>query len=190
MAVVLITDIVTVFTKNWWAHHGGSLMPDEEQGKSDKTLPKSPRDHILTSLTRNSWIDEVIRRAEAEGQFRDLPGAGKPLPQTNPYEALDEWAMAHHILKQSGFLPHWLQLRKEVAEEKPAVVAALEEYRRQRVVLDSSDPAPAKTLRRLADRYLTLAKTINQKIDEHNYLRPGAMSELVRLPEDEVERSE
>ena len=117
-----------------------------------------PRRQLLTSQTRGNWLDEAIHRAEAEGQFHNLPGAGKPLAQTNPYEALDESAMAHHILKQSGFLPDWLQLRKEVAEEKPMVVAALEEYRRQRELLDDSDPAKTSTLRRLADRYMTLPR--------------------------------
>ncbi|MGA7671114.1 MAG: MFS transporter [Nitrolancea sp.] len=140
----------------------------------------------LTSQTRGGWLDEVIQRAEAEGQFRNLPGAGKPLPQTNPYESLDEWAMAHHILKQSGFLPPWLQLRKEVAAEKPAVVEALEEFRRQRREHGSDDVTHAESLQRLADRYLALAREINKKIDEHNVLRPGSMPELIRFQEEAV----
>ena len=133
----------------------------------------------MTGQTRGGWLEEVIQRAEAEGQFRNLPGEGKPLPQANPHESLDEWAMAHHILKQSGFLPPWLQLRKEVAAEKPTVVEALEAYRRQR-----SRDTDSVALQRLADRYVALAREINKKIDEHNALRPSAMPELIRFQED------
>ena len=140
----------------------------------------------MTGHTRGGWLEEVIQRAEAEGQFRNLPGEGKPLPQSNPYESLDEWAMAHHILKNSGFLPPWLQLRKEVAAEKSAVVDALDEFRRQRGLLDAADPGQARTLQRLAERYVTLAREINKKIDEHNALRPSAMPELIRFQEDAV----
>jgi hypothetical protein len=162
---------------------------DRDANKPERTVPYERfRDHWMTGQTRGGWLDEVIQRAEADGQFRNLPGEGKPLPQTNPYEALDEWAMAHHILKQSGFLPDWLQLRKEIAAEKPAVVAALEEYRRQRTLLDTNDPAKAAMLRKLAERYVTLAREINTKIEEHNFRRPSAMSELISFREDAVER--
>ncbi len=159
--------------------HQGALMTD----KDDRDPTARP---WLTGQTRGGWLEEVIKRAEAEGQFRNLPGEGKPLPQSNPYESLDEWAMAHHILKQSGFLPPWLQLRKEVVAEKPAVVEALDEFKRQRQLLDASDPNQATALQKLADRYVTLAREINKKIDDHNALRPSAMPELIRFQEDAV----
>ena len=159
--------------------HQGALMTDRD----DRDPTARP---WLTGQTRGGWLEEVIKRAEAEGQFRNLPGEGKPLPQSNPYESLDEWAMAHHILKQSGFLPPWLQLRKEVAAEKTAVVEALDEFKRQRSLFDTADPCQARTLQRLAEHYVTLAREINKKIDEHNALRPSAMPELIRFQEDAV----
>ncbi len=27
-----------------------------------------------------TWIDEIIKKAEEEGEFEDLPGTGKPIP--------------------------------------------------------------------------------------------------------------
>ncbi len=163
-------------------------MADDKQHDKDKRTPNVPRDHILTGQTRGHWLDEIIHQAEAGGQFRNLPGEGKPLPKGDPYESLDEWALAHHILKQSGFLPPWIELRKEIDAARPAVVAALEEYRRQHVALDQHSPARSETLGRLANRYVTLAREINEKIDEYNALRPGAIPELVRFREDPSER--
>ncbi len=163
---------------------GGELMSDQRNRNPSRGSSEEPPEHPMNRQTRQGWLDEIIQRAEADGQFRNLPGEGKPLPGSHPYESLDEWAMAHHILKQSGFLPPWLQLRKEVAAEKGAVVAALEDYRRQRVQRHAADPA----LERLAERYVTLAREINKKIDEHNVLRPSAMPELIRFQEDAVKR--
>ena len=140
----------------------------------------------MIGQTRGGWLEEVIQRAEADGQFRNLPGAGKPLPRTNPYESLDEWAMAHHILKNSGILPPWLQLRKEVFAEKPAVVEALEEFRRQRRAHAGDVAEQSTTLQKLSDRYVMLAREINKKIDEHNALRPNAIPELIRFQEEAV----
>ena len=163
-------------------------MSDEHDRNVTGKSPKVPRDHILTRQTRGGWLDEIIHRAETDGQFRNLPGEGKPLPKADPYESLDEWALAHHILKQSGFLPPWIELRKEIDAARPAVVAALEEFRRQRVALDLHDPARSDALRRVAGCYVTLAREINEKIDEYNVLRPSAIPELVRFREDAIER--
>ena len=123
----------------------GEVMAEDDESSPGKRKPYVPRGRsgppwLGRGQPHESWLDAVIRQAEAEGHFDNLPGQGKPLPPANPYEALDEWALANHILKQSGFLPDWLQLRKEVEEERPAVVAALDAYRRQREVLDPATP--------------------------------------------------
>lgn len=33
-----------------------------------------------TGVSFESWIDKQVREAEMRGEFKDLPGAGKPLP--------------------------------------------------------------------------------------------------------------
>ena len=171
----------------------GEVMAEDDESSPGKRKPYVPRGRsgppwLGRGQPHESWLDAVIRQAEAEGHFDNLPGQGKPLPPANPYEALDEWALANHILKQSGFLPDWLQLRKEVEEERPAVVAALDAYRRQREVLDPRDPVDAAALRRLEERYVALATAINRKIDEHNLRRPGAVAELARFQQDAIAR--
>jgi hypothetical protein len=36
-----------------------------------------------------SWIDRQIRRAEERGEFDDLPGAGRPIPDLDkPFDEL------------------------------------------------------------------------------------------------------
>ena len=143
-----------------------------------------PRERWLSGQSFENWLDEVVQQAEAAGQFANLPGHGKPLPEADPYESLDEWALAHRMLHRAGFLPDWLEARKEIAAERPAVVAALEDYRRERARLVPGDPTQAATVDRLAERYAALATAINRKIDEHNLRRPGGIPDLVRFRED------
>ncbi|MBV7410572.1 DUF1992 domain-containing protein [Maritimibacter sp. DP1N21-5] len=75
-----------------------------------------------------SWhrlTEHQIRKAELEGQFRDLPGAGKPLP-AHPEEALVDTgtAVGHRIMAEAGALPEEIKLKKAVDAAKAAWQAA------------------------------------------------------------------
>ena len=57
-----------------------------------------------------------IQAAIERGELRDLPGEGKPLQLDDDSAIPEELRAAYRILKNSGFLPPELQLRKEVRE--------------------------------------------------------------------------
>lgn len=57
-------------------------------------------------------IQEAIER----GELRDLPGEGKPLQLENDSTIPEELRVAYRLLKNAGFLPPELQLRKELRE--------------------------------------------------------------------------
>ena len=65
-----------------------------------------------------SWIDRLVREAEERGEFDDLPGAGKPIPDLDqPYD--EDWWLKQKV-RREGFstdalLPTSLRLRKEIA---------------------------------------------------------------------------
>lgn len=65
----------------------------------------------------NRIVDQLIRDAQAEGKFDNLPGHGRPLKLDEADENADAWA-ANHLLKNSGHRPAWL-------EEDLALQAAL-----------------------------------------------------------------
>ena len=50
------------------------------------------------------------------GELRDLPGEGKPLSLDDDSAVSEELRVAYRVLKNAGFLPPELQLRKEVCE--------------------------------------------------------------------------
>ncbi|MFC6881674.1 DUF1992 domain-containing protein [Actinomadura yumaensis] len=98
-------------------------------------------------LSFESWIDGQIREAEQRGEFADLPGAGKPLPDAN--KPLDENWWIKQKLASEGLvaLPHpTLALRKEI-EDALAEAAGAASERRVRQLLEPVNEKIAAYLR-------------------------------------------
>lgn len=58
--------------------------------------------------------EEKIKEAMERGEFDDLPFKGEPIHlEANPYVP-DDLRLAYRLLKQHGFLPPELELRKEI----------------------------------------------------------------------------
>jgi DnaJ family protein C protein 28 len=54
-------------------------------------------------------IEQLIRDAQAQGKFDNLPGRGKPLDlNDDPNESGEMWA-ANRLVKKHGFRPDWLE---------------------------------------------------------------------------------
>lgn len=58
--------------------------------------------------------EEAIRKAQEEGQFDDLPGKGRPLPEEDLSMVPPELRMAYRILKNAGCLPPELESEREI----------------------------------------------------------------------------
>jgi hypothetical protein len=85
-----------------------------------------------------SWIDKQIREAEERGEFDNLPGAGKPIPDIDkPY---DEMRWVANWVRREGvstdvLLPTPLQLRKEI-HDLPGAVRSLRTEQAVRAKID------------------------------------------------------
>ncbi|WP_421903983.1 DnaJ family domain-containing protein [Maridesulfovibrio sp.] len=55
-----------------------------------------------------------IKEAERKGEFEDLPGKGKPLELEDDSMVPPELRMAYKALKNGGYLPPEMQLRKDI----------------------------------------------------------------------------
>jgi len=58
-------------------------------------------------------VEERIKAAQKQGRFDNLEGKGKPLVFGESHVP-DECRMAHKILKNSGFLPPEVDIRKQM----------------------------------------------------------------------------
>ena len=92
-----------------------------------------------------------IREAMAQGQFENLPGAGRPLNLEEYFSAPEDLRMAYSILRSANCAPVEVQLLSEIA-------------RLERNVAQSEDAATRAELRRaLQDRQTQLAVMLEQR---------------------------
>ncbi len=80
-------------------------------------------------------IEKKLEAAEAAGTFRNLPGSGKPLPPDDTTRVPNELRAGYRILRDAGYVPEELELRKE-ALTLGDLLAACEDAE-QRVALRS-----------------------------------------------------
>jgi hypothetical protein len=98
-----------------------------------------------------SWIDKQIREAHERGEFDDLPGSGRPLPDDG--EAYDEeWWLKKLVVREqlTGLAPATLKIKRE-AEELLARVASLPSEARVRDTVADLNDRIDKACRGLVD---------------------------------------
>ena len=59
-------------------------------------------------------VETKIKAAMAEGEFDNLPGKGKPLDLKGYIETPEHVRTAYHILKNAGYVPEEVRLKKEM----------------------------------------------------------------------------
>ncbi|MFM9370990.1 DUF1992 domain-containing protein [Streptomyces sp. Da 82-17] len=83
-----------------------------------------------------SWVDKQIREAEQRGDFADLPGIGRPLPDLDrPYD--ETWWLKDKMRRENvSVLPPTLALRKEAEEALAAAEEAPTEERARGILTE------------------------------------------------------
>ena len=128
-------------------------------------------------------VNKQIEEAMERGEFANLPGKGKPLTlDTNPY-VTPQARMANRLLKENGFAPRWVELEKEVKQEKAQLervlvnlkarrerlAAIVQQYPHRRGVISRTfeqERARAMT------QYSEKLENLNRKIQRVNLLMP------------------
>lgn len=86
-------------------------------------------DHPLIDL-----INQKIREAEKAGEFDNLEGAGKPLPQENDPEN----TLLNRLVKESGGVPEFVSLSRELAKLREELRETGDRTRRQQIMREMS----------------------------------------------------
>lgn len=60
--------------------------------------------------------EQRIAEAIARGELEDLPGSGKPLALDDDALIAPELRLAYRVLKNAGYVPQEVALRKEIAD--------------------------------------------------------------------------
>jgi hypothetical protein len=86
-----------------------------------------------------SWIDRQIREAQERGDFDNLPGAGKSIPDLDrPRDEL-WWVRRKLQDEQLSYLPPALQVRKDVEVAREQIRRATSERQVRQIVADIND---------------------------------------------------
>jgi hypothetical protein len=137
-------------------------------------------------------IEQIIRQAMEEGAFDNLPGNGRPLTlDENPY--LDpEWQLAHHLLRQNGFAPEFVERRQAIELELAAAREALARtwaWRQQGLKQGKPTDWVEAEWRRATTKFAEKVGEINILIRDYNLQIPNPL--LHRSPiavEDELSK--
>lgn len=97
-------------------------MTEDEARQTERGVEsRDPRTGRSAAAARihqqQTWVDQQVRQAMARGDFDDLPGAGKPIPDLGVQHDPDWWVK--QLIEReriTGVLPPALQLRKDDAE--------------------------------------------------------------------------
>jgi len=98
-------------------HRAAVTNAHRQAPEPDEALDDSEEDVQGRTLERRAlWLDAQVRNAMARGEFDNLPGAGKPIPDLDkPHDP--DWWVKRLIERENitGVLPPALALRKEDA---------------------------------------------------------------------------
>ena len=139
---------------------------------------------------QHTWVDLQVQQAMARGDFDDLPGAGKPIPDLGSQHD-PNWWVKQLIEREriTGVLPAALQLRKDDAELDARLDALTSETEVRREIEDFNarvirarytpvDGPPLITMPRDVDE--TVAGWRERRAPRHTGARAPRMSEPPR----------
>ena len=86
-------------------------------------------DHPLIDL-----INQRIAEAEAEGDFDNLEGAGKPLPKEDDPEN----ALVNRLVRETGAVPEFVALSRALRKLREELAATGDRTRRQDILKEMS----------------------------------------------------
>jgi hypothetical protein len=84
-------------------------------------------------------VEAKIKAAMAEGQFDNLAGKGKPLDLKGYMETPEHLRTAYHILKNAGFVPEEVRLKKEMEVIKEKIKLCKSEAEKEKLNKELTD---------------------------------------------------
>jgi len=79
-------------------------------------------------------VEEMIRAAQERGEFDHLKGRGKPLDHSAYFSQPEDQRLAHHILRNAGFVPEQVELQREAGELTERLKTSTDEAERARLI--------------------------------------------------------
>ena len=102
----------------------------EKLADEDKSEPKE---------TFEDLIESKIKKAMADGEFDNLAGKGKPLDLKKYYDMPEHLRAGYQILKNSGYVPEEVRLKKEMETIKEKIKACRSEEDKDKLMKELAE---------------------------------------------------
>ncbi|XP_064213468.1 dnaJ homolog subfamily C member 28-like isoform X2 [Tribolium castaneum] len=139
-----------------------------EQNDNSMFLPFSKKKFGLERT-----VEEMIQESISKGEFKNLPGFGKPLPDNdirNPYVDFVTHRL-NEVLIDNGCTPKWITLQKEIREEIQTLKESLAKARARFGPYPLDKQESAQWEQAVLDFQKT-TEQVNKKIRNFNLLVP------------------
>lgn len=136
---------------------------------------------IKTKYGFDRVVEDLIQEAMSRGDFSNLSGFGKPLPDhqsQNPYVDFTTHKI-NKIMLDNGFTPEWITLHKEIREECNGLKSDLAKERGKLGELPLT-PQDEYKWEKVLEAYESVVASLNKKIDKFNLIVPVLNRQMVR----------
>lgn len=128
-------------------------------------------------------VSKQIQEAMERGDFKDLPGKGKPQQRhDNPYIP-PAVRTVNQMLKENGFAPRWIEVDKEIRAETENAEKLIENLKGRRSRLEAQlrrQPLKRDAIRSVfelertqaLEAYTDQLQQLNKKIQQWNLMMP------------------
>jgi hypothetical protein len=121
-------------------------------------------------LDFDAIAEQRIREALAQGEFDNLPGAGKPLRLDDDSLIPEDQRLAYRILKNAGYVPEELENRREIASLQQVLPhldgkGRVEALRRLHFLMSKVSAGQGKDLRVEAAYYERLVAKLARNVE-------------------------
>lgn len=94
----------------------------------------SIEDQTEDAVQFESLAEVKIKKAMTDGVFDDLPGKGRPIDLNNYCSMPEHLRMGYQMLKNSGYLPEEVRLKKEMEIIKEEIQQCASEAEKQKLM--------------------------------------------------------
>ena len=167
-------------SENVFEHKVGKLTAKYETHLEAKDVKKSKK-HVTKNVI-DRLVEDLIAESMAKGDFDNLKGSGKPLPERviyNPYEDFTTHKM-NEILVEGGFAPEWITLQKDINVMRDQIRRSLHIKCSQIVVEAEKVEAARNRWRKYIDdtAFDEDVTNLNKSIDKYNLMVPMMNSQM------------
>ena len=125
------------------------MNEEKENTKLDKPLSKesaiakykklSSEDENQSSNKFEDLVEAKIQKAIADGEFNNLQGKGKPIDLNKYYEMPGHLRLGYQILKNAGYIPEEVRLKKEMEIIKEKIRASTSKNKKNELLKELSN---------------------------------------------------